>query len=85
MKGAQWISGRVLDLRLRDRGFEPHRRHCVVSLARHINPSLARSVAGQPQTRNPSSSSQALYHWATALPKIREGSSEFSPHKNCTD
>ena len=23
--GAQWLSGRVLDLRLRDRGFEPHR------------------------------------------------------------
>ena len=29
---AQWLSGRVLDSRLRDRGFEPHRRHCVVVL-----------------------------------------------------
>ena len=25
-------SGRVLDLRPRGRGFEPHRRHCVVVL-----------------------------------------------------
>ena len=30
--GAQWLSGRVLDSRLRGRGFEPHRRHCVVVL-----------------------------------------------------
>ena len=30
--GAQWLSGRVLDLRLKGRGFEPHRRHCVVVL-----------------------------------------------------
>ena len=25
--GAQWLSGRVLDSRLRGRGFEPHLRH----------------------------------------------------------
>ena len=31
-QGAQWLSGRVLDSRPRGRGFEPHRRHCVVSL-----------------------------------------------------
>ena len=30
--GAQWFSGRVLDSRPRGRGFEPHRRQCVVSL-----------------------------------------------------
>ena len=30
--GAQWLSGRVLDSRPRGRGFEPHRRHCVVDL-----------------------------------------------------
>ena len=30
--GVQWLSGRVLDSRLRERGFEPHRRHCVVVL-----------------------------------------------------
>ena len=38
--GAQWLSGRVLDSRLKGRGFEPHRRHCVVSLSKNINPSL---------------------------------------------
>ena len=30
--GVQWLSGRVLDSRPRGRGFEPHRRHCVVVL-----------------------------------------------------
>ena len=38
-KGAKWLSGRVLDSRPRGRGFEPHRRHCVVSLSKNINPS----------------------------------------------
>ena len=38
--GAQWLSGRVLDSRPRGRGFEPHRRHCVVSLSKNIYPSL---------------------------------------------
>ena len=38
--GAQWLSGRVLDSRQRGRGFEPHRRYCVVSLSKNINPSL---------------------------------------------
>ena len=37
---AQWFSGRVLESRLTGRGFEPHRRHCVVSLSKNINPSL---------------------------------------------
>ena len=32
VKGAQWPSGRVIDLRPNGRGFEPHRRHCVVDL-----------------------------------------------------
>ena len=31
-QGVQWLSGRVLDSRPRGRGFEPHRRHCVVVL-----------------------------------------------------
>ena len=31
-EGAQWLSGRVLNWRPRGRGFEPHRRHCVVVL-----------------------------------------------------
>ena len=46
--GAQWLSGRVLDSRPSGRGFEPHRRHCVVFLSKMINPS---SVLVQP--RNP--------------------------------
>ena len=33
-------SGRVLDSRPKGRGFEPHRRHCVVSLSKNIKPSL---------------------------------------------
>ena len=39
-EGAQWLSGRVLDSRPRCHGFEPHRRHCIVSLSKNINPSL---------------------------------------------
>ena len=30
----------MLDSRPKGRGFEPHRRHCVVSLSKNINPSL---------------------------------------------
>ena len=32
IEGGQWLSGRVLDSRLRGRGFEPQGRHCVVVL-----------------------------------------------------
>ena len=39
LEGAQWLSVRVLDSRPEGRGFEPHRRHCVVSLSKNINPS----------------------------------------------
>ena len=35
--GAQWLSGRVLDLRLRGCGFEPHWHHCDVSLSKNIS------------------------------------------------
>ena len=31
-EGAQWLSGRVLDSRPKGRGFQPHRRQCVVVL-----------------------------------------------------
>ena len=31
-RGEQWLSGRVLDSRLRGRWFEPHWRHCIVVL-----------------------------------------------------
>ena len=48
--GAQWLSGRVLDSRPKGRGFEPHRRHCVVSLSKNINPSL---VLAQPRKTRP--------------------------------
>ena len=48
--GAQWLSGRVFDSRPRGRGFEPHRRHCVVSLSKNINPSL---VLVQPRKTRP--------------------------------
>ena len=32
LQGAQWLSSRVLDSRLRGREFVPHRRHYVVVL-----------------------------------------------------
>ena len=38
--GGHWLSGRVLDLRLRGCGLKLHRRHCIVSLSKNINPSL---------------------------------------------
>ena len=50
IKGAQWLSGRVLDSRPKGRGFEPHRRSCVVSLSKNINPSL---VLVQPRKTRP--------------------------------
>ena len=34
------ITAERLDSRPKGRGFEPHRRHCVVSLSKNINPSL---------------------------------------------
>ena len=40
LMGAQWLSGRVLDSRPKGCGIEPHRRHCIVSLSKNINPSL---------------------------------------------
>ena len=48
--GAQWLSGREIDSRPKGRGFEPHRRHCFVSLSKNINPSLA---LGQPRRNRP--------------------------------
>ena len=38
--GVQWLSGRVLESRLRGRGFEPHQCFCVVFFSKNINPSL---------------------------------------------
>ena len=39
-EGVQWLSGRVLDLRLRGCRFEPHWRHCIVSLSKTLYPLL---------------------------------------------
>ena len=50
LMGAQWLSGRVLDSRPKGRRFEPHWRHCVVSLSKNINPSL---VLVQPRKTRP--------------------------------
>ena len=50
IEGAQWLSGRVLDSRPRGSGFEPHRRHCVVSLSKNINHRL---VLVQPRKTRP--------------------------------
>ena len=55
--GAQWLSGRVLDSRPKGHGFEPHRRHCVVSLSKSINPSL---VLVQPRKTRPSITERLL-------------------------
>ena len=33
IEGAHWLSGRVVGSRPKDRGFEPHRRHCVALLS----------------------------------------------------
>ena len=40
----------MLDSRPKGRGFEPHRRHCVVALSKNINPSL---VLFQPRKTRP--------------------------------
>ena len=48
--GAQWLGGRVLDSRPKGRGFKPHRRYCVVSLSKNINPSL---ILVQPRKTRP--------------------------------
>ena len=48
--GVQCLSGRVLDSIPKGRGAEPHRRHCVVSLSKNINPSL---VLVQPRKTRP--------------------------------
>ena len=49
-QGAQWLSGRVLDSRPKCGQFDPHQRHCVVSLCMNINPSL---VLAQPRKTHP--------------------------------
>ena len=50
IQGVQWLSGRMLDSKPRGPGFEPHQRHCVVSLSKNIIPSL---VLVQPRKTYP--------------------------------
>ena len=45
--GAQCLSGRVPDPRLKGRGFRPHRRHCVVSLSKNFTPSFVSNGSTQ--------------------------------------
>ena len=45
--GAQWLSGRVLDLRPRGRGFKLHRRHIVVPLSKVSNSAKIRDRYNQ--------------------------------------
>ena len=45
---AQWLSGRVFDSRPRGCGFEPHQRHCVVSLSKTHLPLLNTGYPGGP-------------------------------------
>ena len=53
----QWLSGRVLDLRPKGHGFEPHRHHCVVSLSMNIHPRL---VLVQPRKTHPYTTERLL-------------------------
>ena len=57
--GAQWLSGRVLDSRPMGRGFEPHRRHCVVSLSK---PHLSVLNTGSTQ-EDPSRHNRKIVDW----------------------
>ena len=71
-EGVQWLSGRVLDSRPKGRGFEPHRRHCVVSLSKNINPSL---VLVQPRKTRPFITERLLMG--------RKESNQTNKNKNC--
>ena len=52
-KGAQWLSGKVLDLRPKGRGFQPHRHHCVVSLRKtHLSLVSTGSTQEDPSQHN---------------------------------
>ena len=51
-KGAQWLSGRVLDSRPRDHQFEPHQHHCVVSLSKTHSSLLSTGSAREDPSRH---------------------------------
>ena len=50
-------SGGALESRQKGRGFEPHRRHCIVSFSKHINPCL---VLVQPRKTRPDITEKVL-------------------------
>ena len=78
-KGVQWLSGRVLDSSLKGRGFEPHRRHCVVSLSKNINPS---SVLVQPRKTRPFINERLLM----GRKESNQTNKPFLPNEfNCSD
>ena len=52
-QGAQWLSGSVLYLRPRGSGFEPHRRHFVLSLSKtHLSLLSTGSTQEDPSRHN---------------------------------
>ena len=65
-QGAQWLRGRVLDSRLRGRIFEPHRRHCVVSLSKTH---LSLLITGSTQ-QNPSRYNWKIVDWDVKKTKV---------------
>ena len=89
-EGAQCLSGRVLDSRPRGRGFEPHLRHCVVSLSKNINPSLVlvlprktrpfiteRLLMGRKESNQTKRNLQHLWFYHINLPICPEWSVRF--------
>ena len=46
------MSGRVLDLGSRDCGFEPHWKHCIVSLSKTLYPLLSTGSIGEDLSRH---------------------------------
>ena len=67
-QGGQWLSGRVLDSRLRGGRFEPQRLHCVVSLS---NPSL---VLVQPRKTCPFITEILLMGCKESIKQTKSGS-----------
>ena len=45
-------SGRVLYLRSRGCGFEPHKRHCIVSMSKTLNPLLGTGSTQEDPSRH---------------------------------
>ena len=78
--GAQWLSGRVLDSRPKGHGLEPHRRHCVVSLSKNINPSL---VLVQPRKSRPYITERLLMGRKESNQSKKQKHAEHTFTRNC--